>query len=247
MPDGGRCALETSRVELARTRRRGLQLRPGAYARCRRPTPASAWTTRRAPASSSRSSRPSRPARAPGWGCPRCTASCSRAAAAIDVESAVDDGHDVPRLPPAVATGQEVASRRTRPPRRAAARAGARCFVAEDEEAVRVLVRTVLAGGRLPCARGRVGQRSGRAMLDSLEHPSISSSRTWSCPAWSAGPRARLARSVFRRRACSTSPGTRPTRRCRPGSSQMTTRCCRNHSCPEQLLARVHERLGLAT
>ena len=165
---------------------------------------------------------------------------------AIDVESAVERGTHVHGV--SAAGGADRSKPRTRGrgrPREVGELQGT-VLVAEDEESVRMLVRTVLtdAGFRvLEAASGTEAaalrrQRSSEpidllitdVVMPGMIGPDLARARAAALPADARPLHHRL------RDATPRSP---------PASCRKTTRCCRSRSSPSNCSRKVHERLGI--
>ena len=153
---GGRLTIRTSLTTVEARTAAGPMSSRGATSRSRSPTPGRAWTPRWRTASSNRFSPPRRSARAPGWACPRCTASRSRAGATSRWSPRRGGGRFACCCPPRPTTGEHSGFAR------AGARAGplgaGRVLLVEDDQAVRDLVGEVLAR-RAGCRHGRQPDR----------------------------------------------------------------------------------------
>ena len=187
MPQGGKLTIETAQ------RRAGRGLRADARRTCSRaatscwpsPTPAAAWTRRRWPASSSRSSPPRSRARAPAWAWPRSTASSSRAAA---TSRSTASRATAPRfkiyLPRVGRPWRTHVDESAGPSRRSGARR--RSCSSRTRTRCAAWRGDVLAGRRLPRAgRGRRDARRSEIARASRRRRSTCCSPTWSCPAMS--------------------------------------------------------------
>ncbi len=245
MPSGGVLRISTSRTELSETDAARLQVNPGPYvvisvsdnglgideatrARIFEPF----FTTKP-------------PGKGTGLGLSTVYGILKQSSGAIDVETAVGSGTTFHVYLPVATDATDTGRSAPRPVRRVGGMSGT-VLVAEDEDAVRMLVRTVLteAGFRV---LGAASGSDAAALLDTLTEPLELLITDVVMPGMIGPDLARLVLERF--------PDTRvlyitgyATHSAVPlGFLQEEDALLQKPFLPEQLLAKVHERLGIST
>jgi signal transduction histidine kinase len=243
MPNGGRLAISCAPVHLDDGAAGRLQLAPGRYVRV------SAADTGIGMDAETKArifepfftTKP--PGEGTGLGLSTVYGILQQSGGSIDVESEPQRGATFHMYLPAAARSEETPSR-VRRARQLAAATRRRILVAEDEEAVRVLVRTVLADAGFDVIDAASGMEAA-AVLETLAQPIDLLITDVVMPGMLGPDLARL--------ATERSPETRvlymtgyATHSSVPAQfMQEEDALLQKPFLPEQLLARVHERLGL--
>jgi signal transduction histidine kinase len=243
MPHGGTLSITASQVELTAAQAAPLQLTPGRYVMLT----ATDTGVGMDDATKARLFEPfftTKPAgQGTGLGLSTVYGILKQSGGAIEVDSQVDRGTTFRVYLPAI-EGQPETPSRVRRARRIASRGHGTVMIAEDEEAVRVLVRTVLTGAGFEVVEAASGTEAA-ALFGATDKP-IDLLITDVVMPGMTGPD--LARVVAER-----SPDTRVLyitgyathSSVPPGFLQEDDVLLQKPFLPEQLLARVHERLGL--
>jgi two-component system, cell cycle sensor histidine kinase and response regulator CckA len=245
MPNGGTLRLATERVEVSPPVATRLQIAPGEYILLTVADSGLGMDD----ATKSRIFEPffttKPPGQGTGLGLSTVYGILSQSAGAIDVDTAVSRGTTFRVYLPIAAAPIESQSRRPRPPRKVGQLEGT-VLVAEDEESVRLLVETVLSTSGFHVFTARSGTDAA-ALLQTIEQP-IDLLITDIIMPGMIGPD--LARLVLEK-----SPQTRvlyitgyATHSAVPaGFMQEDDALLQKPFLPEQLLAKVQERLGIVS
>jgi two-component system cell cycle sensor histidine kinase/response regulator CckA len=169
MPQGGRLKLETSRVDLGEHAAKQLQLNPGSYMVIAATDTGIGMdeATRARIFEPFFTTKP--PGQGTGLGLSTVYGILQQSGGGISVESIVDQGTTFRVYLPIAAETPQAAPAPSKPQRRFGQQQGT-VLIAEDEEAVRILVRTVLSGAGFRVIEASSGTEAAR-MVRALGHP----------------------------------------------------------------------------
>ena len=245
MPHGGTLRLETARADLLGGEATALQLAPGPYVMLLAVDTGTGMddNTRARIFEPFFTTKP--PGQGTGLGLSTVYGIVQQSGGGIAVESTIDHGSTFRVYLPLAEDEQETPLVPPRPPRRVGESQGT-VFVAEDEEAVRVLIRTVLAEAGFRVLEAASGSDAA-AMILALEDPIDLLVVDVVMPGMVGPDLVRLTRERFPRTRILYITGYVTHSTIPPGFVAADEALLQKPFLPQDLLASVHERLGLGT
>ena len=245
MPKGGVLTLETSRVELNDYAAKRRQLTPGPYM----VMTATDTGVGMDEATRARIFEPffttKPPGQGTGLGLSTVYGILQQSGGSIAVESTPDQGTTFRVYLPMAADAPEVAPAPARPVRRVGELQGT-VLIAEDEESVRILVRTVLSGAGFRVLEAASGTEAAR-MIRALEEPIDLLITDVVMPGMIGPDLVRLTLDRFPQTRVLYITGYATHSAIPPGFVGDDEVLMQKPFLPQELLARVHERLGIST
>ena len=245
MPQGGRLKLETARVELDGQAAKRLQLGPGSY------MVLAATDTGLGMDEATRArifepfftTKP--PGQGTGLGLSTVYGILQQSGGGISVESIVDQGTTFRVYLPTAADTSEAGPPPSKPTPRVGGLQGT-VLIAEDEESVRMLVRTVLSGAGFRVIEAASGTEAAR-MVRAMEEPLDLLITDVVMPGMIGPDLVRLTRDRYPQTRILYITGYATHSAVPPGFVGDDEVLMQKPFLPHELLARVHERLGIST